>query len=535
MQPSPFAPVPPSLSPPPRRPGHQVSTPTMVLGIGAAVVFVAAVVGASIVGTPDAPQLEVAQQDPAEDGPAGEGGPGGSGEYEPPADPPDEWDEQVADLVTFVEQERGLEFVHPVEVSFLTEEEFQDELDSTDEELSDDELAEQAEETQAELPVLRAFGLVAGDLDLAEAVEANADEQTLAFYDSDAKRIVVPTTEELGVYDEVTLVHELTHALQDQHFNLNDYLPEDEEETSDEEDARYYASLALIEGDATRIQTAYVSSLPETEANDYYDSYDSSYNEYAEATADLPSILEAYASVPYTLGENFAALVAGEGGNAAVDRAFDDPPTTARHLLDPRTYLDELEPTDLEAPELPDSVEETVSEGSFDAIDVYLMLAERLDMVDSLDAADEWGAGRYVAYEDGDTTCVRLSLVTGPDDSGDVLQAGLEDWAQAMPDSALASVLPNSDGEGWLVDSCDPGPEPELPNDRASDALAVPYMRGFLAADFMDYMGMDIDAAWAASDCTMRGLMEEGLDLYGDWSEEDFDTFWDIQAECGVP
>ena len=40
------------------------------------------------------------------------------------ADHPDEWDGRVEDLAAFVEDERGLEFDHPVTVEFLSEDEY---------------------------------------------------------------------------------------------------------------------------------------------------------------------------------------------------------------------------------------------------------------------------------------------------------------------------------------------------------------------------------------------------------------------------
>ena len=79
------------------------------------------------------------------------------------ADHPDAWDERVADLVAFVEDERGLTFEHPVHVEFMDNEVFRDEV-SVQQEPTE---AERAEMESAEAS-MRAMGLVSGDIDLLE-------------------------------------------------------------------------------------------------------------------------------------------------------------------------------------------------------------------------------------------------------------------------------------------------------------------------------------------------------------------------------
>ena len=61
--------------------------------------------------------------------------------------------------------------------------------------------------------------MASGELDLFTAWMSVSDGGTLAFYDPIDERVRVRGTE-LSVGLEVTLVHELTHALQDQHFDV---------------------------------------------------------------------------------------------------------------------------------------------------------------------------------------------------------------------------------------------------------------------------------------------------------------------------
>jgi len=62
----------------------------------------------------------------------------------------------------------------------------------------------------------------------------------------------------------VTIVHELTHALQDQHFDLTKL--DDAVETEGED----FALTALVEGDATSIEDDYLFSLPQAEQDAYF-------------------------------------------------------------------------------------------------------------------------------------------------------------------------------------------------------------------------------------------------------------------------
>ena len=62
----------------------------------------------------------------------------------------------------------------------------------------------------------------------------------------------------------ITLVHELTHALQDQRFDLTRL--DDAIETSGED----FALTALVEGDATSIEDDYLYSLPQAEQDAYF-------------------------------------------------------------------------------------------------------------------------------------------------------------------------------------------------------------------------------------------------------------------------
>ena len=93
------------------------------------------------------------------------------------------------------------------------------------------------------------LGLLEGDVDLfAESNELNA-KGIIGFYSYDDERLRVRGTELTPAVESV-LVHELTHALQDQNFDLGDRLEELDKADDTNSSATAEGFEALVEGDA---------------------------------------------------------------------------------------------------------------------------------------------------------------------------------------------------------------------------------------------------------------------------------------------
>ena len=311
------------------------------------------------------------------------------------------WDSRVLPLAEFVADERGLEFDHPVPVDFLDDDAFNREVAGD----GGVELTE-ADEEEAERfsRLFRAVGLVSGEIDMAGSNQQMVEEGLLALYNPDEERILVRGTD-MNVSLRATLVHELTHALQDQHFDLTRI---DEFETSGEE----LAFRALAEGDADRIENLYIDDLSPSEQDEYDDD-----SGEAPDLEDIPPALIAYFGAPYALGDGFVGVIDELDGQSGVDDAFEDPPTTDENLMDPFTYLAGDGAAPVDSPELADDEEEFDS-GDWGAMTWLLMLGARIDPHVALRATDGWGGDAYVAYERGGTTCVRVAYVgETPDDT----------------------------------------------------------------------------------------------------------------------
>ena len=379
---------------------------------------------------------------------------------------PGAWDERVADLAAFVEEERGLEFDHPVFVDFLAEEEF-NALVTTDEAELTDEDREDIENTAA---TLRALGLLAADVDLFQAANDLGEVGILALYDDEVERVRVKGTE-VGVGERVTLVHELTHALQDQHFDLG-RLEEFEEETESS------SFRALVEGDATRVENAYLLSLDDGEQAEVEEEALAGQEDFDEE--DLPPVLAALFAAPYALGEPLASTIVEADGTDGLDEALREPPTTDEALLDPLGYLAGDAALDVEAPELADG-EEEIDRGVFGSIGWYVMLAQRIDPNTALVAVDGWGGDAYVAYERAGTVCVRIAYRGDTPEDAAELEDALAAWVAEMPPES--ATVERQGEDGLTLQSCDPGDDASVPDDvTVEDLIVLPALRASITA-----------------------------------------------------
>jgi hypothetical protein len=370
----------------------------------------------------------------------------------PPGEPPSEWDPAVLDVVRFVQRERQLDFDRPVEVEMLSDAEYDGRL--------------------------------------------GGPSGSLGFYDG--QRIVVRGTE-LTPYVQGTVVHELTHALDDQHFDIVNVDPTSSQESQ-------LAHTMLVEGDAVRIEWAYDTMLiangadpadvldqassgaatpgaggtgpaagsspgsggpggggpgtgsPPTTAEppDPGGTTTTTVGSRSRAPAapvspaiptqpaspaepygaDIPGLPEAIDQSPYFVGKGLIDVLLATGGNAAVDAAFRDPPRTTEQVLDPRAYLARDEPVPVTQDVPVVPKGDHQEQTTLGALNLYLVLVAGIDPLDALDAATGWGGESAVSYVDGEgRRCVDVAAVG--DTEADTAEIG--DAFAAWADSGVAA------------------------------------------------------------------------------------------------
>jgi heme-degrading monooxygenase HmoA len=225
------------------------------------------------------------------------------------------------------------------------------------------------------------------------------------------------------------MAHELTHALQDQHFNLRrfDHWPKGD---SDAE----LAAHALIEGDATMTMAMYVASNPFRAL-----SFLKSMGAMSIATEELdkaPRSVRESLLFPYQEGMNWTRALYKQGGWPEVSKAFTTLPQSTEQILHPDKYFAREAPVKVLVPDITSllnsggkksEVRSQRSASGFQAIsswkrlasDVngewgfYLILDEFLkSAVESRRAAAGWAGDRTSVYESSKGDVLYISLST---------------------------------------------------------------------------------------------------------------------------
>ncbi len=139
---------------------------------------------------------------------------------------------------------------------------------------------------------------------------------------------------------ELLQAHELTHALQDQHFGLNRLL-----NGVKHNDDQEIAIHSVIEGDATLAGLAYVGGgMSAEEEKNIVDHFAAVPDNFEPEASGTPLALSIPLMFQYTHGTRFVAEAWERGGWAAVDALYHDPPTSSQEIMEPALYFDHRTP-----------------------------------------------------------------------------------------------------------------------------------------------------------------------------------------------
>src|SRR5262245_53032638 len=253
---------------------------------------------------------------------------------------------------------------------------------------------------------LKRLGLVPANFELRPLIVRLLTEQVAGYYDPKEQQFHLADWIDVDGQKPI-MAHELTHALQDQHFNLRRF----EKWPKGDSDAEL-ATHALIEGDATLAMTLYVASNP-ARALVFLKSFmaaETSSQELEKA----PRALRETLLFPYQEGLTWTRAIYQNGGWAAVSRAFKTLPQSSEQILHPPKYFIHEAPVKVSLPDVHlllgagwRQIETDVNgEWSF-----YLILDEFLKSAStSKHAAAGWAGDRYTTYENPGGQAAYVSL-----------------------------------------------------------------------------------------------------------------------------
>jgi hypothetical protein len=259
--------------------------------------------------------------------------------------------------------------------------------------------------------MLKAFGLVSREFTLGEFLVSFYTEQAAGVYDQRTKTMLIAdwVPPEL---QQMVLAHELTHALQDQNFDLEKFL----HAVRSDDDAGN-ARQAVVEGYATAammqklIGSASLSQLPTL--GPMMDQVVRMQVQEFPAFSSAPFFFRFQALFPYTQGISFMQKCLAKGGWQTLNQVFYRPPNTTKEIFQPDAYLDKkaLHKASLLGPSPLSTVPglRLVDENTMGQLGYYTLLGQFISEAEARSVAPGWQADRYLVYEDA--SAQRFALV----------------------------------------------------------------------------------------------------------------------------
>lgn len=316
---------------------------------------------------------------------------------------------QTAFVAAEVSQIRGLQMRGEVSVSTKDKAS----LRRTFEKLIEEEWSEHDDGTER---AYKLFGLLPEDMDLRSFLLDLYSGQIAGYYDPKQGEFFVIETAADGTEEKTSeviknfvIAHELVHALQDQHFDLESIQGEFKSEND-----RGLAAAAVMEGDATltgfdhllwqrvgwpatlsdpagRGTVALLAGLGERLGM-------SGDTPEARQLREAPDVIRTELLFAYLQGMAFISAIQAEFGREGVDAVFQDLPDSSEQILHPERYLDRRDrPATIHLGEPPRHWEPVFSE-TLGMLTMQVLLREHLGRR-AARAAKGWDGDRYVVWE----------------------------------------------------------------------------------------------------------------------------------------
>ena len=285
------------------------------------------------------------------------------------------------------------------------------------------------------------IGAIPRDVGILEALDRYQQGQVLGFYNSQNEELVYTGDEDLDRIEQFVLAHELTHAIDDQHFDL-DRLDELAQTCDDD---RFLAALGAVEGSANHFATQVANRFPVTEFGDLS----------GGGPRGVPQLIVELQAYPYTLGQVFVDRLADDGGPAAVNRALRTFPITTEQVLHPSKFPGDT-PRRVDVPDFAPTFGPRWRDHDVMLVgELWLrtVLDLRLDEPAAERAAAGWDGGIYRAWSDGDDVAVVLRTVWDTPLDAAEFSATLDQWARQGPgDAVILAAVGNTVSAGFASD-----------------------------------------------------------------------------------
>jgi Zn-dependent peptidase ImmA (M78 family) len=334
---------------------------------------------------------------------------------------------EMDSLVDATEDVRGLDFIEPPEIVIVSLEELAERVAAQIEEDLD------PTEVLVTQRLYEVLGLLDGTIDLGEAYVDLYAEAVGGYYDSDTGEMVIAGENDLSPLSKTIVVHELIHALTDQHFGFGDTLDDLVDSGRYHEAA---ALQALVEGDALYYQLVYMQTLPTEEQ---VAAVQESLGASTTVQDSLPDWFSEDLTWPYDAGFLFVQTVIADQDVPGLNQAYTLLPTTTEQIIHPGAYFNRQPALPIELPDATVDGYEVFEEGEFGEWNLELLLLDGVLPGEAVVAATGWGGDEYRIYWNG--TDVAFAYLYQGDSTDDTTELA----------GSLASSLSSSAAVGQAV------------------------------------------------------------------------------------
>lgn len=279
------------------------------------------------------------------------------------------------------------------------------------------------------------IGVIPAGTSIRDALLAFQTGQVVGFYNPANGKLVYIGDTELSLTERFILAHELTHAIDDQHFGLGRIDPI----AARCDDEAFAAALGAVEGSAQFFATQVIVRFPQ-EATGGDSGGD------VGSLDDVPKFIVDLELWPYTAGMAFIQRLQEDGGTERVNQALETFPVSTEQIIHPERWPNDV-PQPVDVPDL--GSELGVGWTDLDVMTagelwIQLMLGLRLESDQASAAAAGWDGGLYRAWSDGSRTAVVLRTDWDSQDQAREFVTAMTEWAKGSPDGLVSVQAANA-------------------------------------------------------------------------------------------
>lgn len=279
---------------------------------------------------------------------------------------------------------------------------------------------------EAERKTLLKFGLIPKDFPYVKFILDLLTEQIAGFYDFRTHELNLLDTAPMDLQIPI-LAHELTHALQDQSFDLKKFnipAPNNDDLTE--------AHETLVEGDATAMMLDFLLKPMGRSINTLGFDVREMLEESTQMTAssqktfnEAPRALQTTLKAPYLYGTTFFQYFRRHNDWPKLPAVYRDPPVSMEQMMHPQKYFEQRDnPVYLSIPSPKSEFQrhwKLVDTNVLGELGMLIVLQQHLNDDNARIASEGWGGDQYQIYED-DSGRLLLLLFSTWDTPEDAVQ-----------------------------------------------------------------------------------------------------------------